>query len=148
MAVIDRFKPDAVNIDAGNGTGVIDNLRAAGYRVNEIWFGASSTSKEWANKRTEMYADLRDWLGGGCLDADPQLFSDLTAPEYDFFGKASDSVMLESKEHMKGRGLKSPDDGDALALTFATRVARKDLPTGTKTNRSRVARDLEYPLFG
>ncbi len=148
MAVIDRFKPEAVNIDAGNGTGVIDNLRAAGYRVNEIWFGSSATSKEWANKRTEMYADLRDWLGGGCLDTDPTLFGDLTAPEYDFFGKASDSVMLESKEHMKGRGLKSPDDGDALALTFATRVARKDLPTGTKTNRSRIARDLDYPLFG
>jgi hypothetical protein len=34
----------------------------------EVWFGGSSTSKEWANKRTEMWADLRDWLGGGCID--------------------------------------------------------------------------------
>jgi len=147
-AVIDRFKPDAVHIDAGNGTGVIDRVRELGYRVTEVWFGSSATSKEWANKRTEMFADLRDWLGGGCIDADPQLFTDLTAPEYDYFGKASDSVMLESKEHLKGRGMKSPDHGDALALTFAARVARRDLPTGVQGRKSRLSRDLEYPLFG
>jgi len=148
MKVIDHYKPDAVNVDAGNGTGVIDYVRSKGYRLGEIWFGSSSSSKEWANKRTEMYAALRDWLGGGCLDTDPQLFSDLTAPEYDYFGKASDSVMLESKEHLKARGMKSPDHGDALALTFATRVARKDLPSGVSGRRPRVARDLDYRLFG
>jgi hypothetical protein len=28
-------------------------------------------------------------------------------------------VVLESKEHLKARGVASPDDADALALTFA-----------------------------
>jgi hypothetical protein len=32
------------------------------------------------------------------------------------------TVVLESKEQMKARGLDSPDDGDALALTFAAPV--------------------------
>jgi hypothetical protein len=32
-------------------------------------------------------------------------------------------IWLESKEDMKKRGEKSPDDGDALALTFAAPVA-------------------------
>lgn len=146
--LMDKLKPDAVNIDAGNGTGVIDRLREMGYRVTEVWFGGSSSSKEWANKRTEMWADLRDWLGGGCIDVDPALFRDLTAPEYDYFGKAQDSVMLEAKESMKGRGLPSPDDGDALALTFAGRVARRDTKLSKYGRRSAVAAGTDYPLFG
>lgn len=143
---IDRYKPDCVNIDAGNGTGVIDRLRELGYRVHEIWFGSASSQPEWANRRTEMWAAMREWLAGGCIDASPQLFADLTAPEYDYFGKAKDQVMLESKEHLKDRGFASPDDGDALALTFATRVARRDrdrLPGG----QVRQAKDVDYALF-
>ena len=145
---IDRFAPDAVNIDAGNGTGVIDRLRERGYRVNEIWFGAAAGRPEWANRRTEMYAELREWLGGGCIDVNPQLFSDLTAPEYDYFGKAKDQVMLESKESLKSRGFQSPDEGDALALTFAARVSRKDTRTSKVASRGRVAKDVDYSLFG
>lgn len=145
---IDLTHPDAVNIDAGNGTGVIDLLRAMKYRVNEVWFGGSSTSHEWANKRTEMYAEIRNWLPGGCLDEDANLFRDLTSPEYDFFGKARDSLMLESKESMKSRGLTSPDDGDALACTFAFKVARRDIRASTTNLRTRQVKGLDYSLFG
>ena len=35
-------------------------------------------------------------------------------------------ILLERKDDMRRRGLASPDDGDALALTFAYPVARKD----------------------
>ncbi len=143
---IDRTQPDAVNVDAGNGTGVIDRLREMKYRVHEVWFGGKADSKEWANKRTEMYADLRDWLGGAAIDGDPNLFRDLTAPEYDFFGKAKDQIMLESKESMKSRGMPSPDDGDALVATFARKVSRRD-NIGAR-GRVRVARDVDYSLFG
>lgn len=144
---IDKTHPDAVNVDAGNGTGVIDRLREMGYKVHEVWFGSGAESKEWANKRTEMYADMRDWLGGGAIDSDPRLFHDLTAPEYDYFGKASDSIMLESKEAMKDRGEPSPDDGDSLALTFARRVSRRDSRTFQHRNRNRLAQDVDYELF-
>lgn len=143
---IDKTRPDAVFVDAGNGTGVIDRLREMKYRVTEVWFGGKSTSKEWANKRTEMYADARDWLGGGCIDNDPGLFRDLTAPEYDYFGKAKDSVMLESKESMKSRGMPSPDDGDAFVLTFAAKVARRDMGSARRSHRQ--ARDVDYSVFG
>ena len=53
--------------------------------------------------------------------------------------------MLESKESLKGKGFRSPDDGDALALTFATRVARRDARASI-AGRQRVAQDLDYPL--
>ncbi|MBS4046559.1 MAG: terminase [Alphaproteobacteria bacterium] len=147
---IDRTNPDAVNIDAGNGTGVIDRLKEMGYRVNEVWFGSTKgVDREWANKRTEMYAEVRNWLPGGCLTAgDNRLFRDLTAAEYDFFGKAKDQVMLESKESMRGRGLPSPDDGDAFALTFAVKVARRDNMTSRFRRRARQVDGLDYNLFG
>lgn len=140
--LIDETNPDAVNIDAGNGTGVIDRLREMKYKVNEIWFGAEAHEKEWANRRTEMYAAVRDWLGGGCIDDSRDLTRDLTAPEYDYFGKAQDRIMLESKESMKNRGLPSTDDGDALAATFAVRVARKDAKAGT-SNRAKRAKYVD-----
>jgi hypothetical protein len=146
--VIQHYNPDAVNIDAGNGTGVIDRVRELGFRVHEVWFGSSASSKEWANKRTEMWADMRDWLGGACIDPDPALFRDLTAPEYDYFGKAADAVMLESKESLKGRGIPSPDDGDALALTFASRVARRDTHLSKSHRRPRVVEGVNYNLWG
>lgn len=147
---IDKTNPDAVCIDAGNGTGVIDILKHKKYRVHEVWFGSTQgIQPEWANKRTQMYADVREWLKGGSLDGCPALFRDLTAPEYDFFGKAKDKVMLESKESMKSRGLPSPDDGDALALTFAVKVARRDSRAGrANSNRRSQAADVDYALFG
>ena len=144
---IDKTKPDMVNIDAGNGTGVIDRLREMKYRVTEVWFGSNAVSKEWANKRTEMYADARDWLRGGMIDSDPALFRDLTAPEYGYFGKAKDSIMLESKEGMRSRGLPSPDDGDAFVLTFHGKVARRDAMASRLRRRTR-SKGVDYPLFG
>ena len=38
----------------------------------------------------------------------------------------SDAILLEHKDDMRKRGLASPDDGDALALTFAYPVAKRD----------------------
>ena len=110
--LIGKYKPEAVCIDAGNGTGVIDRLRELGYRVHEVWFGAKSVSQEWANKRTEMWAEMRDWLNGACIDEHDRLTNDLTGPEYKF-AKNGDSIILESKEDMKSRGLHSPEIGRA-----------------------------------
>lgn len=146
---INKYNPDAVFIDAGNGTGIIDRLREKGFKVHEVWFGSRSSSDEWANKRTEIWAEMRDWLGGACIDNDPELISDLTAPEYKFQGN-SDRQMLESKEQLKSRGFASPDNADALACTFAIRVARRDGRT-SKKNRDgprHMAKDIDYPLFG
>ena len=66
---------------------------------------------------------MREWLPGGMIPDDPELADDLIGVEYSF--NARDEILLEKKEHMKDRGLASPDDGDGLALTFAVPV----LPT-------------------
>lgn len=128
--LIDEYKPDAVCIDAGNGTGVIDRLREMGYKVKEVWFGSKSNEEEWADFRTELWAKVREWLPGGCIDDDSDLKDDLVGPEYGF--DKYERIKLEAKEMMKRRGIASPDNGDALAVTFATKVARSDIPTSRK----------------
>lgn len=145
--LIDTYNPDGICVDAGQGTGVIDILRRRGYRITEVWFGSKSDEPEWANKRTEMYARVREWLPGACIDANSDLFTDLTAVEYDYFGKAKDQVILESKEALKDRIGRSPDDGDALALTFAKKFARRDAHASRWRQKGRQATGMDEDVF-
>lgn len=144
--LITKYNPDAVCIDAGNGVGIIDRLREMGYKCHEVWFGSSSTEKQWGNKRTEIWAKMRDWLGSSMIPDDQELLDDLAGPEYKFKG-AGDVQVLESKEEMKARGLASPDRGDALACTFAVRVARNDLKASRKGRRTRQAEGMNESIF-
>jgi hypothetical protein len=145
---IDKTDPDAVCIDVGAGTGVIDRLRERGYKVHEVQFGGASTREEWQNFRTELWDRMREWLRGGMLDHCTELVDDLAGPKYKFVG-VTDKIRLETKEEMKSRGLASPDHGDALACTFAVRVARRDLRAARQNpSRVRVASDVDYNVFG
>lgn len=108
-----------VFVDGGGvGGGVVDRLRQLNLDVIEVQFGGKADDpRKWANKRAEMWGKLRDWLPIGSLLKDEALATDLTGVEYGF--RPDDTILLESKESMLKRGLASPDDGDALALTFA-----------------------------
>lgn len=138
-AAIENFRPDAVFIDAGCGGGVIDRVRQLGFQVNEINFGASPIKAgQYANKRAEMWGDLKEWLeAGGALPPLPQLKADLCAVRYDF--DVSGRMRLESKDALKARVGRSPDLADALALTFA-------LPVQKQTSRAVFAR-TEYEVL-
>jgi hypothetical protein len=144
--LMNEHNPDAVCIDAGSGTGVIDRLKALGFNVHEIWFGSKAQREELGNRRTELWAEMRDWLGGGCIDNSEDLTNDLAGPLYDFMQR-TDLIILEPKEKMKKRGLASPDHADALALTFAVKVARKDIRLSRGSKR-RTASGMDYNLFG
>lgn len=147
--LIEKYNPDAVNIDAGAGSGVIDRLRELGYKVNEIWFGATTTKESpYFNKRTDMYGKARDWLEFGAIDDDKDLEDDLLGLEYIFAGRDGDKMALESKKEMEKRGLASPDDGDAFVLTFAVPVARRNLYLNRHRNSRKVAKDVDYDVFG
>jgi hypothetical protein len=120
-----------VNVDEGGiGAGVVDRLVQLNVPVVGVQFGGKPqgivklrNNVKVANRRAELWAIMRDWLEGGMIPDEDTLAADLTGVEYGF--NANDEVLLEKKEHMKKRGLASPDDGDGLALTFATQV----LPT-------------------
>lgn len=139
--LIDKHNPDAVCIDAGNGTGVIDRLRELGYKIEEVWFGSRSDEVQYANRRAMMWGRVKEWLPGGALDDNQRLLDDLCGPRKEF-SNSGDQIILESKKKMKARGLPSPDDGDALALTFAVRVSRKDSLTSRHKPRSDYTRPV------
>lgn len=142
---IDKINPDAICVDLGSGAGVIDRLRSLGHKVHEVNFGAPSPIEELANVRIELWDKMLEWLNGGCIDDDPQLKDDLVGPNYLYDTK--DRKILEPKDKMKKRGLASPDNADALALTFAVRPARKDGNTSKKGRRNSMATGMDYPIF-
>lgn len=108
---------------AGIAGPIAARLRAMGFRnLIEVNFGADSPDNHYAYFRDFMWGQMKQWLlTGGAIDNDKQLGLDLGGPLLVSDGKQR--VKLESKELMKKRGIHSPDDADALALTFAMPVA-------------------------
>jgi hypothetical protein len=112
---IRSFEPDYVRIDAGRGEGVIDFIRSQGYKCTEVNFGGTPMSNYYQNARAEMWHGMKKWLeAGGSIPNIPELISELASPEYQF--SSANKMVLESKEKMRDRGLRSPDYADALAL--------------------------------
>jgi len=88
--------------------------------LREINFGAHSPDYKYAYYRDFMWAKMKDWLATAAIDKSSDLEADLTGPG--IIPDPKQRVKLEPKEAMKKRGLDSPDDADALALTFAAPV--------------------------
>jgi hypothetical protein len=126
LAELNRLHhPMFICVDEGGvGAGVVDRLRQMQLPVVGVQFGSKPLGAvklgegvRVANRRAEMWAIMREWLATGMIPDDQELADDLIGVEYGF--NARDEILLEKKEHMKDRGLASPDDGDGLALTFA-----------------------------
>jgi hypothetical protein len=119
----DGRKIHTMFIDSAGISGAVGaRLRQLGHsNVIEVNFGADSPDQHYAYMRDYMWGKMKEWLLVGAIDAHPGLEVDLSGPGYSLDKRVR--VKLESKEEMKKRGLDSPDDGDALALTFAQTVA-------------------------
>ena len=125
----DEIKADAVFIDFGYGTGLFSVGNQLGRKWSLVGFGEKASDPRYLNKRVEMWGKLKEWLvAGGVLPKDQDLRNDLIGPEaYEVtLGPNAGKIKLESKEDMKARGLPSPDDADALCLTFAFPVMNKN----------------------
>lgn len=148
--LIEAYDPDAICIDAGQGGGVVDILRRHKFKnVYEIAFGSGADDRQWANKRTELYALVREWLPMACLPDNPRLAGDLTSVDFDYYGKAKDQIILESKDIVKSKIGRSPDDGDSLALTLAVKMPRRDgrMRPGRRRGADRVAKGTDYDVL-
>lgn len=120
--LIKDHNPDAVFIDKGGiGAGVYDRLIELGHgNVYGILSGAAASNNQlYANKRAEMWARMKKWLEDSPvrLPRSPELEADMSAPGHR--PDSSGRLLIEKKEDMKKRGMRSPDIGDALAHTFA-----------------------------
>ena len=111
MEQVNSHNPDAVFVDGtGIGWGVHDRLNQFGCpNLVGVDFGARADRTD-ASDAAARYANKRA--------------ADLKAVDYGY--DVSDAILLERKDDMRRRGLASPDGGDALALTFAHPVAKRD----------------------
>ena len=147
--LIEEHDPDAVFCDAGAGSGVIDRLRQLSYDVIEIPFGGKATKPEqYLNRRSEMWWLMKQWIEeGGAIPNDIALKQELATPIYwyDNVGRR----VLESKDQIKKRlqGAGSPDLADALALTFALPVAKKEMEDIYIKRRKKATHKKDYDPY-
>ena len=160
--IIDRDRPSRVFIDVGGvGGGTYDLLNAWGYgfdaSVTDDWkrvvvpvdFAGSPEQPDLFievpgkepelrpgpfNRRAEIWMRSRDWLedvGGADIPDQDSLQADACGPGYHY--NANSYLLLESKEHMRDvRKVRSPDEWDAVALTFTSSVAGTVQVTNTR----------------
>jgi len=122
--VRDMPRVDAIMIDIGAmGAGVYDHLKVHFDYAYGINFGSKSTIPECKNKRTEMWYNMREWFKDSPVSIPnmQDLKTDLCGLKYSIDSEGR--YQLEKKDDAKKRGVKSPDLGDALALTFALPVS-------------------------
>ena len=119
--------------DAGAGGAVVDHLMRHNLPVEGVAFGGKSVGDashvKYANKRAEMWGNLRGRLPYLALPNSADLRDQLIGPEFRF--NLRGEIQLEKKEDMRKRGLASPDIADALALTFARPVFPKQFDSWT-----------------
>lgn len=113
-------RPDAVVVDViGLGAGVYDRLRELGLPVVDVNVAESPSDKRrFLNLRADLWFTFRDWLRQrrGSLVNSASLVAQLTSVKYQH--TSSGKLQIEAKEKMKDRGLPSPDEADAVVMTF------------------------------
>ena len=125
---------DMMFIDTiGIGAGVYDRLVELGFEEEGRICAVESSRRaleedRFANKRAEMGVLMKEWFeqpGGVDIPDDDVLQTDLCVVQYSY--DSSGRWLLEKKEHIRDRGMESPDFFDAPAMTFAEPVAPPNL---------------------
>lgn len=152
---IDTEQPDAVFMDVGGGGDrIFDILEGYGEPYSDIIklvnFGGGprepmeilrdGTKKAGPkNRRAEMYLNARKWLtqeGGVDLPDSDVLQADAIGAGY-HYDLVTQQLIIESKEDMRKRKVRSPDEWDAVILTFAEPVRpRRQKPQVKLSTRS------------
>lgn len=115
-------KVAAMFVDSAFGAPIVERLHTLGYdNVHEVSFGESSPDHHQLNMRAYMWSRMKDWMLHAAIDGLYELEHGLTVPGYHI--NRANKLVLESKQDITKRGEASPDDADALALTFARHVA-------------------------
>lgn len=151
VAGIPAFQPPsptaAINVDAnGIGLGVANRLQELGYRVNAVNVGTRSSDPErFRNLRDELWWNLRERFAEENITGvtDETLIAQLSSIRFKFDSRHT-GPMVESKDEMKKRGLRSPDRADALALAFYT-APETTIPLVGPAGGVRATRERAFP---
>ncbi len=117
----------SANVDViGVGASAYDTARSQSMDVIGVNFAEKSNATDksgklhFINKRAECYWRMREALSPEsarkiALPPDPRLMGDLIAPRWSM---QTNGIKIESKEDIKARLGRSPDDGDAVVLAL------------------------------
>lgn len=113
---------ERVVIDStGFGNTIVGRLREQGFNnIHGVNFAETAQSPDYANRRAEMYGELRRWLRGENpvrLPNDNGLLEELITMQWK--PNSSGKTILEPKEDIKARLGRSTDAADSLALCFS-----------------------------
>lgn len=113
--------------ETGVGGGVVDLLlrnRRVRARVHGFNGGAAALDEDqFLNRRVEVYWHLRDRFEQGeiTLPDDDTLATQLGSMRYKYHVRGEKTLLqLESKEDARKKGLPSPDEADAICMSFAS----------------------------
>ena len=132
---------DSIFIDATGGYGGSpqDSLLQGGFKPIPVNFSSKATDDKFFNLRSQMLWGLADWVKrGGCLYRSPTLAKELVAITYTF---QNGKIRVVEKDIMKTQLKFSPDEADALALTFSI----PDKPRNIFTPRARAIKPAYVP---
>lgn len=131
--------------DTGVGGGVTDRLRELGTAgVVVVAFTGGSRArdyKDYFNATAEAWMLMGQAFREGRIDIeeDKPLIAQITTRKYTI--QSDRTIRLEGKDAMKARGGKSPDEGDALAMTYSPMVVGAGIgPLAAVPNQRRADR--------
>lgn len=145
-------RPAKLFIDkVGLGVGIYDRLIEMGYGAIVIGVEAGGKATDaptkegsrFSNKKAEMWGLMKDWFADRpCQIPDEDEFqADITAPMFTY--DSNQRLVIESKEKMRARGVRSTDIADALGLTFAYPVSYLGHAHGARPEAPRRIRRRE-----
>lgn len=150
-----RLKASRANVDIiGLGAAVEDALKDPVYHdITVVPVNVATSSdvldsdgnRKYQNLRAELWWTLREALDPKTKDPlalppGDSLLGDLAAPKYDF---RKGWIQVEAKEDTKKRLGRSPDEGDAVMLTFAPKTTSTVLTFSTQP----IARPYQINSF-
>jgi len=123
---VDEDYPYYVIDKIGIGTGVVD--RCLELDIPVVGFVAGSNAQDterFSNAKSEAYWDLAQWVKKNAVERDKDLLQQL--PEIRYKEDSERRVKIEPKQDYVKRMGHSPDDAEALMLTFAPREPEPEL---------------------
>jgi len=111
----------AIFMDAdGVGGPVADRCRELGLPVSDIRSSLpSSDPRQYANVRTQLWGEVREWLNTGSIPNHHELKRELGTMTWGYSAKMAEQLTSKKKlVDSQGKKISSPDHADALAYTF------------------------------
>lgn len=152
--IIINERPVKVFVDIGGlGAGIVDRLKELGHGDIVVGVNAGSSpldNRKYSNKRSEMWGELKSWLEDEpCQIPDcDELHSDICGTRYKI--DSNSRLVMEKKEEMKKRGIRSSDTADALCLTFSQPIIVKDnnKKASTLMSKQRMNLNARSQIYG